>query len=208
MKIITVSREFGSGGREVGKRLADELGFAYYDREIVEEIASRCSLDEKYVANVLERCASHTFPLHFGHTFAHLSAPVVNSGSMNLFAEQTKLIKELASKGDCIIVGRAADVVLAEYSPFNLFVYADMKYKVDRCMQRAAENEKLTKRETEKMIKRIDNERKKLHSIISDVEWGNKDCYHLCVNTGGMEIKEIVPAIATYANAWFDAHHN
>ena len=207
MRIITVSREFGSGGREVGKRLADELGVAYYDREIVEEIASRCSLDENYVAHALERSVSHSFPLHFGHTFAHFTAPVVPAGSMNLLAEQTKLIKELASKGDCVIVGRAADVVLSELTPFNLFVYADMKYKVERCMARASDDEKLTKRETEKMIKKIDAERKKLHSIISDVEWGNKDCYHLCVNTGGMEIKEIVPAIAIYAKAWFDAHH-
>lgn len=207
MRIITVSREFGSGGREVGKRLADVLGCAYYDREIVEEIASRCSLDEAYVAHALERCVEHTFPLHFGHSFAHLSAHHVTSGSMNLFAEQTKLIKELAAKGDCVIVGRAADVVLADYKPFNLFVYADMQYKVERCLARAPEGEKLSVRETEKMIKKIDSERKKLHAIISDVEWGNKDCYHLCVNTGGMEIKEIVPAIATYANAWFDAHH-
>jgi cytidylate kinase len=207
VRIITVSREFGSGGREVGKRLADELGFAYYDREIVEEIASRCSLDEDYVAHALERSVAHTFPLHFGHTFASIATPVVSGGSMNLLAEQTKLIKELASKGDCVIVGRAADVILSDFSPFNLFVYADMKYKVERCMSRASSDEKLTKKETEKMIKKIDAERRKLHAIISDVEWGNKDCYHLCVNTGGMKIKEIVPAIATYANAWFDAHH-
>ena len=207
MRIVTVSREFGSGGREIGKRLADELGFAYYDREIVEEIASRCSLDENYVAHALERCVAHTFPIHFGHTFSHLTAPIVSNGSMNLLAEQTKLIKELASKGDCVIVGRAADVILSDLAPFNLFVYADMKYKVDRCMARASEDEKLTRRETEKKIKKIDSERKKLHSIISDISWGNKDCYHLCVNTGGMEIKEIVPAIATYAKAWFEAHH-
>ena len=207
MRIITVSREFGSGGREVGKRLADELGIAYYDREIVETIAERCSLDKTYVAHALERSVSHTFPLHFGHTFSHLTAPVMTGGSMNLLAEQTKLIKELAAKGDCVIVGRAADVVLADLSPFNLFVYADMKYKVERCMARAADGEKLSARETEKMIRKIDSERRKLHSIISDVEWGNKEHYHLCVNTGGMEIKRIVPAIATYANAWFDAHH-
>ena len=204
MKIITVSREFGSGGREVGKRLADELGFAYYDREIVEEIASRCSLDEKYVANVLERCVSHTFPLHFGHTFAHLSAPVVNSGSMNLFAEQTKLIKELASKGDCIIVGRAADVVLAEYSPFNLFVYADMKYKVDRCMQRASENEKLTKRETEKMIKRIDKARARTHAFFTDIPWGDKGGYHMCINTTGLNIKSLAKILSDYSEHWFE----
>ena len=134
MRIITVSREFGSGGREVGKRLADELGIAYYDREIVETIAERCSLDKTYVAHALERSVSHTFPLHFGHTFSHLTAPVMTGGSMNLLAEQTKLIKELAAKGDCVIVGRAADVVLADLSPFNLFVYADMKYKVERCI--------------------------------------------------------------------------
>ena len=206
MRIITVSREFGSGGREVAKRLADELGFEYYDKEIVTEIAKRCELDEGYVRNTLERSIAHTYPIHIGRSYSHVAA-AMNVDVTNIFAEQTKLIKELAQKGNCVIVGRAADVLLKEYSPFNLFVYANMKSKIDRCLARAPEGEDLTRRETEKMIKKIDSERKKIHTLISDIKWGDKSAYHLCINTSGVEIKSLVGAVATFANAWFEANN-
>lgn len=206
MRIITVSREFGSGGRELGKRLADELNIAYYDKEIVTEIAKRCALDEKYVSATLEKSFLHSFPLHFGHSFAYIATPTVPNMSLNILTEQTKLIKELAEKGDCVIVGRASDIILSAYNPFKLFVYADMEAKIDRCIGRAPEGEEMTRRETEKMIKKIDTERKKVHSLISDVEWGDKKHYHLCVNTSGMEIKSLVHSVAEYAKLWFEAN--
>lgn len=122
MSIITVSREFGSGGREVGKRLADALGYAYYDREIVSAIAQKTSMDEGYVASALEGGMFRSVPIHFGRTFS--CAPALMSNTAQLYVEQHKIIRELAQKGSCIIVGRAADAILAEYEPFNLFVYA------------------------------------------------------------------------------------
>ena len=73
MSIITISREFGSGGRELGKRLADELGYTYYDREIESEIAKRMNLDENYVATILEKRPPVNFPIHYGNTFLYLS---------------------------------------------------------------------------------------------------------------------------------------
>ncbi|MBQ7383372.1 MAG: cytidylate kinase-like family protein [Clostridia bacterium] len=203
MKIITVSREFGSGGREIGKRLADELGFAYYDKEIVAEIAKRHALDENYVRGALDKSVAQSYPLHFGRTFSY-SAGVSNT-SVKLFAEQTKIIREFAEARDCVIVGRAADVILSEYKPFNLFVYASMESKVKRCLERAEQGEEISERDTAKMIKRIDSERKKIHGMISDTPWGDRRGYHLCVNTTGLEIKEIVPGILQYVNVWFDS---
>ena len=141
MRIITVSREFGSGGREVGKRLADELGFAYYDREIVTEIANKHELDEAYVEKTLNSGFFRSIPIHFGRTFSY--SPTMMANSVSLFVEQHKIIK----KGDCIIVGRAADIVLKEYNPFNLFVYADMDSKIKRCQERAKAGENISARE-------------------------------------------------------------
>lgn len=204
MGIITISREFGSGGREVGKRLADELGYAYYDREIVTAIAEKHSLNEEYVSYALEGGTFQNFPVHFGRTFSY--SPMMMSTETKLFAEQNKLMKELAAKGNCVIVGRAADVILREFCPFNLFVYADLPSKMQRCRERATEDEHLSAREMERKIKRIDSERKKYHDMISDVSWGDKKGYHLCVNTTGREIKTIVPLLAQYIRLWMSEH--
>lgn len=200
MSIITISREFGSGGREVGKRLADELGFAYYDREIVSAIAQKTRMDEGYVENALEGGLFRSVPVHFGRTFSYSTALMTNT--TNLYVEQHKIIKELAAKGDCIIVGRAADAILEEYDPFNLFVYADMPSKVKRCQERAPEGERLSERELIRHIKKIDAERAKYHEMFSDTRWGKKESYHLCVNTTGVQVKALVPVIAEYARAW------
>lgn len=200
MSIITISREFGSGGREVGKRLADAMGYAYYDREIVTAIAQKTRMDEGYVASALEGGLFRGIPIHFGRTFSYSTTLMTNTA--NLFVEQHKIIRELAAKGNCIIVGRAADAILEEYHPFNLFVYADLEAKVRRCQQRATEGEKLTERELIRRIKKIDAERARYHEMFSDTRWGRKESYHLCVNTTGVEIKALVPVIAQYARCW------
>lgn len=196
MKIITVSREFGSGGREVGKRLADALGFAYYDREILTAVAESTQLSEDYVARALTRPTYANMSLHFGRTFSYTPTVMVD-----LFVEQHKAIKQLAEMGDCVIVGRAADVVLKDYNPFNLFVYADMPSKIARCRSRDG-GEEMTDRAIEKMIKKIDGDRRKMYALFSDAAWGDKSNYHLCVNTSGREIKTLIPQIAQYAELW------
>jgi cytidylate kinase len=204
MKIITVSREFGSGGRELGKRLADELSYSYLDREIVTAIAEKSSLDEAYVERNIESGLLRMYPLTFSRTFTHM--PLIISGTPDLLSEQHKVIKELAAKGDCVIVGRGADIVLQEYSPFKIFVYADMPAKIERCRKRSDESERLSDlsdREIEKRIKQIDKSRADNHNIFSASKWGDKCGYHLCVNTTGIEIKSFVPHIAEYAVKWF-----
>ena len=203
MSIITVSREFGSGGREVGKRLADALGYAYYDREIVSEIARKTSLDEGYVAGALEGGLFRRVPIHFGRTFSY--SPVLMTGTANLYVQQHKIIRELAQKGDCVIVGRAADAILKEYRPFNLFVYADMPSKVARCRERGAQEEVLTERELIRQIKKVDGERAKYYEMFSNTHWGQKEGYHLCVNTTGHEIKGMIPGLVGYIRGWMES---
>lgn len=131
MKIITISREFGSGGRELGKRLADMLNVAYYDTEVITEIAKQTNLDENYVSTISEKGVP-SFNFHFGHTFG----ATINQTAMDVVVAQHKVVKELAKKGDCIIVGRCADKILQDLKPLRIFVYADMQSKIKRCREK------------------------------------------------------------------------
>ena len=194
--VITVSREFGSGGRELGKRLADALGFSYYDREIVTALAEKTGLDEDYLASSTEAGAISQFPIHFARSFTQI--PAVPNDAVKLMSMQTSLIKELAEKGNCVIVGRAADSILEDFAPFKIFVYADETSKLERCRNRAEEGENLSDREMLRAMKRIDKARAEFHDIISDYKWGEKEGYDLCINTTGLEIKKVIPALAEY----------
>ena len=201
MKIITLSREFGSGGRELGKRLADALGIAYYDKEIVNEIAKKVQMDEHYIENVLDKGFTINYPYTFQHSFSLMSGYAYQTSQ--LLAQQHQLIRSLAQKEDCIIVGRSADTVLEDLHPLKLFVYADMPARLARCRKRAPEDEHLTERELEKKIRQIDKSRASYHDLISSYGWGDMHSYNLCINTTGVEIKTVVPEIADFARTWF-----
>lgn len=105
-RIITVGREFGSGGREFGRRLAEILGIAYYDQEIIMEIVNQTELSEQYVRNIVEQKPVVSFPIHAGRTFHMIGNPVVEQ-SQKIYQKQCKVIREMAEKSDCVIVGRA-----------------------------------------------------------------------------------------------------
>lgn len=202
MKIITISREFGSGGREIGKRLADALGFAYYDREIITAVAQRSCLDEEYVEKTLEKGMPRSFSISFGRTFSFPDIAQQNYTKM-LIAQQ-QFITDIAEKGeDFVIVGRAADVILKDYNPLNIFVYAEMSSKVKRCRERATEKEEMTDREYSRKIKQVDLGRAVNRQLLADGGWGDKESYHLCVNTTDAEIKKLIDPIAAFADAWF-----
>ncbi len=207
MRIITISREFGSGGREPGKRLADYLGFDYYDREIITAIAKAQGLDEKYVEKALDNYIWRTIPVTYRHSFANYA--LTNSAmlrvSQNLVSEQKRVLDAIAKAGkDCIIVGRNADILLKEQNPFSLFVCAEMENKIRRCMERAAEDEHLTHKEIEQNIRRIDRSRAKNREIFDNSRWDSCGTYHLSVNTSGWNIKDLIPVVADFAIRWFE----
>lgn len=201
MKIITISREFGSGGRELGKRLADELGFDYYDNEIITAIAKHQVLDESYVERALANHVWQTIPLTFGRTFIGVSA--MTDQITSLLTEQRRIIEQIAKAGkDCIIVGRNADLYLDDYHPLNLFVCASLEAKIRRCRERA-EDPKLTEKVIRQNIRRIDKNRASSREMISDKKWGDRSSYHLIINTTGWSMKELTPVIADFARCWF-----
>ena len=120
-KVITIGREFGSGGREIGRRIAEKLQIAYYDQEIVTEIAKRTKLSEDYVERITEDRPYISYPIHAGMSF-HTAyyAYTEFDRSLTVFAEQHNMIKELAERSDCVIVGRCADYILKEKDPFHI----------------------------------------------------------------------------------------
>ena len=112
-RIITIGREFGSGGREIRKRLSDELGIAYYDNEIISQIADRTKLAEGYVQHVMENGPSTLYPITIGRSFYMGVDPIMEQNNA-IYREQSRLIQEFAEKSDCVIVGRSADYILRE----------------------------------------------------------------------------------------------
>ena len=202
MKIITISREFGSGGRELGKRLADSLGFDYYDSEIISAVAKNSGLNARYVETQLDHHGWQKFPVTFRGTLN--SSAYMQASKVQLLLEQKKVIEEIAALGkDCVIVGRNADVLLHAYNPFKIFVCAETEAKLRRCQERASEGENLTEKEMLRKMKEIDKLRSQTREILSGSEWGNPASYHLTVNTSDWVIKGLVPAVADFAMTWF-----
>lgn len=202
-RIITISREFGSGGRELGKRLADLLGVDYYDREIITAIAEQMGLGESYVEEILESHAWQKIPLNFRHSFA--SIHTVEPTQTGFLIEQKRVIEKIAKAGkDCVIVGRNADILLSDEKPFRMFVFAEMDARIRRCMDRAETGENMSLEEMEQNIRRIDKSRAEIREILSGSKWGETGAYHLMINTTDWEIKELTPAVAEFASRWFE----
>ena len=199
-RIITIGREFGSGGREVGRRLSEKLHMAYYDQEIIKEIANRTALSEEYVRQITERRPVASFPIHVRTSFYAMPDPT-RQQSVNVYLAQHKLLQELSEKSDCIIVGRCADYILRDQNPFRIFVYADTESKIARCMERKPADENLTEAQMKKQMAKIDRDRAKYYEFFSEQKWGARENYDLLVNTSGRDIRNLSAALAEYLQA-------
>lgn len=201
MNIITISREFGSGGRELGKRLAEHLGIPCYDHEIIDMAAEKYGIDKRYAAHLSEKDVRVFYPSTIAHRFM---ASVQPPQSVQVALAQHEIIRTLAQQGDCVIVGRCADVVCRDLQPLNIFVYADTLTKLARCQARAGQDEHLSEKEMLRRMKQIDRERAAYRELFTETAWGRKETYHLCINTSAREIKTLIPGIAEYAKCWFE----
>ena len=183
MNIITISREFGSGGRELGKRLAELFNYDYYDREIITAIAAKKRLDDDYVEKALESHSWQTIPLTFRHSFSSINR--IQSVQTNLLVEQKHVIEEIAKAGkNCVIVGRNADVILAEQKPFCIFVCADKETKIRRCIERADKGENLSRKEIINYMQRINKNRAKTREMLAGGKWSDCSTYHSTLPIG------------------------
>lgn len=200
-KIITVTREFGSGGRELAKRLSEKLGYKYYDKQILSNYIQKYGYDKDYIKSI-DKIGNDDFPYVIARSFSLYSAP--QKQATNILVLEQKIIKELASKNNCVFVGMGSDLILRDYNSFNIFVYANMDHKLARCKEKASEtNENLSDKNLVKQIKNADKSRRKHYLLLGSDSWGQKENYNLCINTTGFEIKNIIDKVENFAKEYF-----
>ena len=205
MKIITISREFGSGGRKLGKAIAEHLGFDYYDREIITAIAKNQELEEAFVANIMSKSLKTTFSRKFRTNVG--SEDVAEISHQDLLHEEQRVLEEIAAKGkDCVIVGRHADYRLKDYKPFRIFVCADLDTRIDNCLLYEETGGADTIKKIAKNIQKIDKTRARTTAIVTGIEWGNPANYELTINTTNWDLDVLAPSIADVATKWFESH--
>lgn len=192
-RVITISREFGSGGREFGRQLAEQLNIAYYDQEIIEEISKRTKLAEQYVEQIIEQKSVIPFPIHVGcrlHPYS-FSNPILEQ-KQTIMMQQNQIICEMAEKSDCVIVGRCGDYILQHFHPYRIFIYAELEHRIKRCMERCTDHDRCSFSEMEKKILSVDKNRKKYYEFYTGKTWGNPLNYDLCINTTNVDLAEII----------------
>ena len=208
VKIITVSRQFGSGGRELGKRLADRLGWDYYDREIIQALSREQNLDPEYVRAALSTHGWHHYQLTYRNSFQQHTAGAWHRTEM--LVKQREILQEIAREGnDCVIVGRDADVILQEKHPFRVFVCAETQARLERCLRyerKRPPEEQLTEKEILRNIRRIDHNRRVFREVVTGRIAGDGSTFDLTVNATGWEIKKLAEAVAEFSGRWFEQH--
>ena len=178
-KIITISREFGSGGRELGKRLAEELGIPCYDHQIIEMIAKENGFDERYVANVSEKSIEAAYPMTIGHRFAMPSMEIMEQ-PIRVAAAQRQIIENFAKQGDCVIIGRCASSILRDRkNVLSVFIYADEADRVARIARRNG----LDEREARARMRKMDRMRKRYFDFYADTQWGDPESYDVMLSS-------------------------
>lgn len=195
-QIITIGREFGSGGREFGKHLAEELGVAYYDGEIVSAIAKRSSLAEDYVNQVLEQRIRAYYPITVANTLSIHHGDAVYEVTRSIYSAQTSIIQEMARKSDCVIVGRCADHILAELHPLRIFLYADITARAARCRKNGEDLENESDKGLERRIRAVDRARSQYYRFYTGQTWGDRLNYDLCLNATGLDLRAAAKATA------------
>ena len=196
-RVITIGREFGSGGRELGRRIAEKLGIAYYDQEIITEITKRTALSEEYIRQIEEMRPILHFPIRTGHRFYLTSEPIFYP-DLSIYTKQHELLRELSRKSNCVIVGRCADYVLEGHPGLvSLFVSAPMEARVARVMRR----NNLSECDARSRIARVDKNRASYYRYFTDENWGQARNYDLCINSGNLDALGAVSVIKTFVEA-------
>lgn len=195
--VITISREFGSGGRTIGRQLADRLGYRFYDRELVDEVAKRSGFSPEFIEENGEYANAKSSLLFYLATARQYTAENLSTNDQ-LYVFQAKLIEELAESGRCVIVGRCADYILRERTDcLHVFICADMESRAKRIVERYGEN----KKSPEKRLNEKDQKRKVYYRNYTGRLWGQAQNYDLCLNSGVLGIDTCVDLIEAAARA-------
>ncbi len=199
-KIVTINRQFASGGREIGKRLADLMGSAYYDKELIDSVAADTGLHPEYIEKYSESALSRSYPYTFGRTFV-----AYNNLPTNIIqTSQAKIICDLADKGDCVIIGRAANYLLRDANPLSIYIYAaDMDFRIERCYQKNPLDKNKSAKEMQKEILAIDKQRAKYYEYLANQKWQDMNSYHLCLDSSRIGLKKTVNIIFEAVNNYY-----
>ena len=193
-KIITISREFGSGGRTIGRMVADKLGIPFYDKELVEQIALESGFAPKFVEENGEHAPGSSL---FSYAFAPQGIPGVMDGLSTadfLWNIQCQVILQIAQKGPCVIVGRNADYILKDYQEaLHVFVHADIEFRADRIVRLYGESEK----SPAVRLNDKDRRRKVNYQHYTGRTWGMADNYDLCLNSGKLGVEQCTDIIVS-----------
>ena len=179
-RIITISREFGSGGRTIGRMTAEKLGIPCYDQEIIEKIAEETGMLKSYVESNVEDVQGGWLSVlagrdYYGHSLQD-----------DLHAAQTKVIRGLADKSSCVIIGRCADSILSDYGNIlKVFIHASMEKRVEWVLKQYGE----TEQDPVQRLKEKDKKRKAYYQLYSDRKWGAMENYHIALDSGVLGVE-------------------
>lgn len=184
-KVITISRQYASGGRTIGKMVAPKMGIPLYDSEIIKDTMKKTGLSEKMVEEAEQRVTnSFLFNLAMGVDDAHNQMKQIEKA-------EHEIIQEYVKKGSCVIVGRSANFLLNEEDSLNVYIYSDVKNRISY----ATRHYEIDEKDAKKMIEKTDHERK-MHALsFYNKEWGNKNNYDLLLNSGKLGIEKCVELI-------------
>lgn len=187
-RAITISREYGSGGREVGEKLAQKMGIPFYDKELIAMIAKEGNIE----TSVLE-ANDEVDPDLDNYSPRQIAPDYQIAMAQRIYAAQATVIRSLDEKGPCVIVGRCADAILPE--AVNIFIFADMESRIARIMSL---NPGLAREEAKASIMAVDKRRKAYHEYYSTTQWGEMSAYDICLNSGLVGVEGCLEAALTY----------
>ena len=195
-KIITISREFGSGGRTVGRMVAEKLGIPFYDKELVDHIALESGFAPNYIEEHGEHAPGRSI---FAYAFTHQSVPGVMNGLSTadfLWNVQCNVILQLAEKGSCVIVGRNADYILKDHPDcIHAFIHADDEFRADRIVRLYGESDKSPAARLQEKDKR----RKVNYHHYTGRNWGQSQNYDICLNSSKLGVEACADIIVSIA---------
>jgi len=200
--VITIGRQLGSGGREIGQKLSARLGIAFYDKELIRIASKESGLKEEFFERVDEQKHFSLFPgiLGLRTTLTDDFFSNYYLSNESLFRIQSDVMKKLAGEGSCIFVGRCADYVMKEERHcLNLFISADMGDRI----KRIATSHKISENKARELIERTDKGRSSYYNYFSGKTWGAAESYHLCINSSLLGIDETVKLICSVAISRF-----
>ena len=195
-KIITISRQFGSGGHEIGEKLAERLGIPLYDNQLVTMAAEKLGYTEESVGRADESALNAFISSYSASSMRYASfintASYMPSLDMKVYQKQTEIILSLAEKGPCVIVGRCADYILqGKVDLLTVFIHADMKFRADRIVRLYGESDD----SPERRLKQKDKRRAAYYRYYTDIDWGVAKNYDIALDSGRLGIDKCVELI-------------